>query len=315
MTNQDTFSENMVVKAAWYYYKENLTQTEISELLNITRNKVVRLLETARTTGIVQFNIKAPNTNCLSLEKDLKIRFCLKDAFIIPTPLNELNDSLANAASQYLINLIQPHDLIGIGWGDTISKTIRRLPLAPEHHVSLVTLTGGVNYYFQKHHEANEGGLNKFTGGIHMIPSPFLTSSAEMAESFLSEPSVKNILQLASMAQHYIVGIGGLSKEATIIKEENMSISELTYIERQGAVGDILGQFYNSDGELLDLPLHSKLVGTPLKKLKALKNVIGVAGGEEKIQAIYGALKGAYIDTLVTDENTALALLAMGGDT
>jgi DNA-binding transcriptional regulator LsrR (DeoR family) len=189
------------------------------------------------------------------------------------------------------------------------------LPLPPEHQVSLVTLTGGVNYYFQKHHEASEGGLTKFTGGIHMIPSPFLTSSIDMAGSFLNEPSVKNILQLASMAQHYIIGIGGLSKEATIIKEENMSISELTYIERQGAAGDILGQFYDTNGELLDLPLHKKLVGTPLERLKKLGNVIGVAGGEKKIHAIYGALRGAYIDTLVTDENTALALLAMGGDT
>ncbi|HSU80397.1 MAG TPA: sugar-binding transcriptional regulator [Candidatus Angelobacter sp.] len=315
MSHQDTFSENLVVKAAWYYYKENLTQTEISDLLNVTRNKVVRLLETARTTGIVQFNIKASNTNCLSLEKDLKILFRLKDAFIIPTPLTQLNESLAKAASQFLSNLILPNDLIGIGWGDTVSKTIQHLTLEPEQHVSLITLTGGVNYYFQKHRETNDGGLNKFTGGIHMIPSPFLTSSSDMAESFLSEPSVKNILHLASMAQHYIVGIGGLSKDATIVKEENMSISELTYIERQGAVGDILGQFYDANGELLALPLHEKLVGTPLAKLKELKNVIGVAGGEGKIKAIYGALKGNYLDTLVTDENTALALLSLGGDT
>ena len=36
-----------------------------------------------------------------------------------------------------------------------------------------------------------------------------------------------------------------------------------------------------------------------------MKHVVGVAGGTEKIDAIYGALKGKFIHSLITDEETA----------
>ncbi|MGG0177766.1 hypothetical protein [Gottfriedia acidiceleris] len=43
--SQDHYTENMLMKVAWYYYKENLTQNEIADLLELSRSKVVRMLE------------------------------------------------------------------------------------------------------------------------------------------------------------------------------------------------------------------------------------------------------------------------------
>jgi DNA-binding transcriptional regulator LsrR (DeoR family) len=40
-----------------------------------------------------------------------------------------------------------------------------------------------------------------------------------------------------------------------------------------------------------------------------MKHVIGVAGGDHKVDAIKGALRGKYIHSLITDEKTALKLL------
>lgn len=307
--NNDAFAENLLVKVAWYYYKDNLTQTEISELLNISRNKVVRLLERARAENIVQFQIKGPGVNCLEIERELVSACHLQQAFVIPAPKHSLSASLAKAAAQYLEMLLGEGELIGFGWGEAVSRTIESLTIDPSTEVSMVTLTGGVNYYFHKHDYSLEGGLDKFKGGIHVIPAPFLASSEEMAKNLLSEPSVRNILELAGLSHHVVVGIGGLSADSTIIKEEKMTLNELRYIKNQNAVGDILGQFYDADGVLLDLPHHNRLVGTSLTTLKHLKNVIGVAGGAQKIDAISGALKGGYIDTLITDEDTAAALI------
>ncbi len=89
-----------------------------------------------------------------------------------------------------------------------------------------------------------------------------------------------------------------------------MTMNELTFIKHQYAVGDILGQFYDQNGKIIDLPHHKKLIGTDLKSLRSL-NVIAVAAGEKKIDAIYGALKGKDITTLITDEATAISLLNM----
>ncbi|WP_409294253.1 sugar-binding transcriptional regulator [Peribacillus sp. SCS-26] len=302
------FEENLLIKAAWYYYKNNLTQNEIADILELSRNKVVRLLEKARSDGIVQFNIKGSGMNCLSTECDFIKFFGLSNAYIIPTVNKDLPGSLAQAASQFLENRLEDGDMLGIGWGEAVSKTLQSMNNHIADKVSIVTLTGGVNHYFQNQHEMNPG-LSKFGGRIHMVPAPFLASSQEMADSLLSEPSVGSILQLAGMCTHTLVGIGGLSADATIVKEQKMTVSDMAYIKSQKGAGDILGQFFDRDGHILHLPHHKQLIGISLEKLKKADNVIGVAGGRNKTDAIYGALKGGYINTLITDEQTALTLM------
>ncbi|WP_420486190.1 sugar-binding domain-containing protein [Gottfriedia acidiceleris] len=58
------------------------------------------------------------------------------------------------------------------------------------------------------------------------------------------------------------------------------------------------------------MPHHKRLIGTDLKSLSVL-NVIALAGGEKKIEAIYGALIGKDITAFITDEATAISLLNM----
>ncbi|MFM1652527.1 sugar-binding transcriptional regulator [Brevibacillus sp. B_LB10_24] len=300
----------MLVRVAWYYYKENLTQDQIAAKLNISRNKIVRILEKVRTEGIVQFHIKGQTANCLEIEHEFKQRFQLKDAFIIPTPRENMSDSLAKAAAQYLEERLQPNDFIGFGWGDAVARTIQHLSINPDDNISVVTLTGGVNYYyFHNKYDQYDVKLDKFNGRLFVIPSPLLASTEEMCANILSEPAVKEILELGNIISYAVIGIGGLSSESTIIKEEKMTLNELAYIQKQNAVGDILGQFYDKNGTVLDLPHHRRIVGVQLDRLKNMQNVIGVAGGQHKIAAIFGALRGGYLDTLITDEQTALELL------
>ncbi|WP_369903528.1 sugar-binding transcriptional regulator [Bacillus manliponensis] len=308
---QLNFEENLLTKVAWYYYKDQLTQQEIASLLHISRNKVVRLLDKARAEGIVSFHIKGAGLHCLSIERELIKAFHLMDSFIIPTPKTNFSDSLGKAAAQYLQSHLKQGELLGIGWGETISKVLENLNLDPSMQISVATLTGGVNHYFP----TKQSYLNHVQGQLHIIPAPFLTSTTEMADSIHAEPSVKEMLHLASLANIAVVGIGSLSEEATIIKEEKMTLGEMTYIRSQSGAGDILGQFYNEIGNKLHIPHHDRLIGISLSFLQNMKHVVGVAGGLEKVDAIYGALKGGYIHTLITDEITALSLLRKEGDT
>ena len=96
-------------------------------------------------------------------------------------------------------------------------------------NLSFVTLTGGVNHYLSR----KQNYLHYMQGDLHIIPTPFLASSTEMARSILSEPSVKDMLHVASLAHTAVVGIGGLSQDATIVKEEKLTLREMTYIRSQ----------------------------------------------------------------------------------
>ena len=106
-----------------------------------------------------------------------------------------------------------------------------------------------------------------------------------------------------------MVGIGAVSDKATIFKYGIANNEDLTLLKMQGAVGDILSQFYDKDGNILNTKFHKKLISIQLDHLKEAQQTIGIAGGEAKVQAIYSALLGGFINILITDENTALALL------
>jgi hypothetical protein len=61
-------------------------------------------------------------------------------------------------------------------------------------------------------------------------------------------------------------------------------------------VGDILGQFFDASGDVVDLPIHDRRIGIELADLRRIPKVVGVAGGEHKAEAILGALHGGFAD-------------------
>ncbi len=55
---------------------------------------------------------------------------------------------------------------------------------------------------------------------------------------------------------------------------------------------------------------ESSLVRALGERLKNIPEVIGVACGSEKADAISGAINGGLVNSIVTDENTALRILS-----
>ncbi|MEG0854747.1 MAG: sugar-binding domain-containing protein, partial [Angelakisella sp.] len=98
------YEDSLIIKTAWYYYLENMTQQRISELLGISRMKVIKLLEKARTSGIIQFKIREDGASRMVMEKQLAERYGLKDTFIVPANPEEdsVNETVARAAAMYI---------------------------------------------------------------------------------------------------------------------------------------------------------------------------------------------------------------------
>lgn len=73
---------------------------------------------------------------------------------------------------------------------------------------------------------------------------------------------------------------------------------------------NFLGYFFDAKGDVVtDIKIHNELIGLPLSALKTIPVRVGVAGGENKAEAIAAAMKGGYINALVTDQDTAAAIL------
>lgn len=299
------YEDSLVVKTAWYYYIENMTQQKISEKLGISRMRVIKLLEKARQEGVIQFRIQQDNTQRMQLEGQLAKMWGLKDVFVVPTPPEEdnINETIAQATAMYLSDRISENCFINMGYGDTPSRILNHLATMSKFPVSIVSLTGGVSYYLPNTQS------NIFNAKLYLLPAPLLVSSKEMVTAMMQEPSIIEIFRMVSLASITLVGIGGIGEDATILKNGILSKNDFLYLSMQGAVGDVLSHFIDKDGNLVHTNVEERLLSTPLDTLKKLDNVIGVAAGPSKVNAIRAALRGKYLDILITDEDTARQLI------
>ena len=78
--------------------------------------------------------VNSPSANCLKLEKQVTDRWQLRDAFIVPEiDPPTISRNLAAAAAQYIeLNLGKDETLLGFGWGNTVSLTLKYLSLTDE---------------------------------------------------------------------------------------------------------------------------------------------------------------------------------------
>lgn len=269
--------------------------------------RVNRLLDKARKAGIIQFSVREGDSKRMIVERELITQFGLKDAFVVPSPINEqdINESVAQAAAMYIHERLDKSGYINMGYGDTSSRILNHLANICEFPVNVVSLTGGVNYYLPNTRSSI------FNAKLYLTPAPLLMASEDIVKAMEQEPSVRQIRHMATLTQMSIVGIGGVDSNATLLTNGTLNHSDVLLLSMQGAVGDMLCHFIDKDGNVIQSSLERRLMSTSLEQLKEMNNSIGVAGGNTKAEAILAALKGKYLDVLITDETTASNVLRL----
>ena len=301
----DEKTYTLATKAAWFYYMENYTQHQIAEAMGLSRAKVIRLLEDAKTDGIIQFNFRKDDSTRVSLEKNLIAAYGLNDAFVVPTPLNEaaLTHTISRAAALYVSDHLRPGGYLNIGYGDTVSSMLGYLAKEHEDPINVVSMTGGVSYYLPS------VSSTAYAMHLFLIPSPLIVSSSEVRDALLGEKSIQEIYAMTEHADMSVVGIGAAVEGATVLRNGIIRESELAILKMQGSVGDVLNHFYDSEGNPITTEIENRTISTDIEKLRTMKNVVGVAGGPKKVAAIKAVLRGGYLNVLVTDSKTAEGLL------
>ena len=311
-------SEELLLRAAWFYYKDELTQDEIAKRLSVSRASVGRLLERARRVGLVSISLNAEYLDSFELSAELRRVFSLSEALVVPDHEKEsadrhaLNARVGVGGAQFLSTHLRPGGTLGVGWGETVSRVIAATNFGSVGPVHMVTLTGGVDGYLQTilsstGESATDAGLTTAS----VIPAPNIASSPSLAAALREEPTIQHVLKQACSVDQAVVGVGTPTVDATIVQLGYLTTEDVRMLRERGVVGDILGQFYDADGAVVDLPLHERRIGIELSELRYIPKVVGVAAGVHKAEAILGALRGGFLDVLVTNELAAIRLLEL----
>ena len=176
-----------MLRAAWYYYKDELTQDEIARRLSMSRASVGRLLDRARRVGLVSINLNTEYLDAFELSGELRKTFGLAEALVVPDHEKEpfdhhaMNARVGLGGAQFMSTHLRPGASLGVGWGETVSRVIAATSFGAVGPVHMVTLTGGVEGYLQtilssKGEIASESAhLTSAT----VIPSPIMASTSE----------------------------------------------------------------------------------------------------------------------------------------
>lgn len=313
-----SYDTRLMVKVCNLYYKDNLTQDKIAKKLKISKYQVNRILKKAIGLGIVQINIIDPTASVSNLEEELEKRFDLKRALVVENyGLSdvELKSKLGQAAAGYLLEIIKDGDVIGVSWGTTVNEVINHLPSRINKKVEVVQITGGSHYISVNIncHDVARRFASRFGTEPHLLFAPAVVDSENTKDLLLKETSIKKTFEYFDRVTIAIVGIGALYPRivSTLIETGSISQEDLKSLKESRAVGDILSHFFDIEGKICNSSLNKRLIAMPIDDLLKIPYSLGVAGGELKAEAILGAIRGRYVNILVTDSKAAERILKL----
>lgn len=308
----------LITKVARMYHERGLRQLEIADLLHVSQPRVSRLLKRAVELGIVHTSVIAPRGVHSALEEQVEQKYALREVVVADTGEAESNEAqmpvLGAAAAVYLQTTLTGGDRIGISsWSSTLLATVEAFHPRPTAVADqVVQLLGGVGLRSAQAHATRlTGGLANLTGAMPIyLPAPGLVASANAREALVNDPNIASVLAMTQDLTLVLVGIGSLDP-SQLLRESGNAIAETDQDElrRLGAVGDVCLRFFNANGSPVASSLADRVIGISEADLRSVPRRVGVAGGARKLNAIRAALRGGWVNVLITDQWIAQRLV------
>ncbi|NML44804.1 sugar-binding transcriptional regulator [Ramlibacter sp. G-1-2-2] len=308
--------EQVLVRAAWLYYMEGLTQDRIAEQLGLTRLKVNRLLGEARSSGLVGITINSRLASCVELEAELK-RVCgLQHAAIVPTPEDpaQIPVLLGRAAGEFLSRHLATQRVrgIGVGWGATLRETIRFVKPGhwPDVHVN--SMMGGLTRGLEINTFETASALATRLGArCSYLAAPLYAGSQKSRDTLVAQDVFQE--SFAEMASNDValLSVGDISEQSLLVRYGLPRDVTIASLKRARAVGDIVGRFLDAAGGPVDHPVNQRAITASLEALARIPTVIVASGGQHKAAIIAAVLHARLPKVLVCDEKTAAQALRL----
>ena len=301
-----------MARAAHLYYVLGLTQAEVAKRLNITRFKVHRMLTQAREMGMVRIEIDVPFTERLRIEASLIETYGLSAAFVCPSEESDtisLSAVIGQYASGVVADLLRDGLTVATSWGATLRALANSIDPGTAQHLTVVSMIGSLSTRSsQDKYEAASVLADRLGAECFYIPGPILCDSVEAKQAIDAQSVVQTAMAKARNADIALLSVGGTEmssmRNALVTGHENFDA-----VIKAGAVGNLLGRFIGKDGAVLDHPLNALCLGIGPDDIRQIPVRVLCAGGPKKETAIRSVLRRGAATILVTDEETARALL------
>lgn len=298
-------------RAVWLYFVESHTQSEIAAMLGLSRVAVVRLIADARRRNEVRITLSAPLAELAGVEQAVQERYDIGRVIAAPIGTAGIDPVkvIAAAAGIFINSMMRPSMTIGVGWGRTLFYSLPFIAGRTLEDFRVVSLLGGIAAA-RRFNPAEFAWqfAELFQGEGYLIPAPAIVDSPETKHALLEHCGLAEIFQMADHLDAVLVSVGSMVGLTTSYRMGHVSEAERRELIAAGAVGDLLYNFIDEKGRLVDHPVNRRVMAVDLPRLRKAPERILVSGGNDKLPVLRGAIKALSPTVLVTDEVTARAL-------
>ncbi len=304
--------QSLAIRAAWLHYAGGLTQAAVAKRLGVPSVKAHRLIARAVAEGVVKVSIDGEIVECAMLEDRLCRRYGLDYCEVAPDlgeeglPLR----ALGLAGASFLRRQIESGEnaVIGLGHGRTLAAAVQQMPHFEATGVRFVSLLGGLTRnYSANPHDVMHRLAEKTGARAYVLPVPFFANSEHDRAILLSQPGVRELIDMSNGAALKVAGIGTADAGAQLVASGMIEPHEIAEINAAGGAGEMLGHFFDAKGNVLETTLTARTLAVDLDGPPGSR-IVAIAGGTDKLAAIRAVLESGRLKGLITDEPTAVAL-------
>ncbi len=310
--------KDFLTDIATRYYLLADSQVEIARDLGLDPSTVSRYLKRARDEGVVHVEIRPPTREDLELGRQVAVQHGLARVVVAPTePGGESTGGVLTAtAARFIESQLRNGMRLGVSWGRTLAATIGDLHAGAVSGLRLAQIAGGVADPTPgiQGHDLVRRMAELYPGStVDYLHAPAIVGSTETAAALVGDRTIQSALAGARRSELALVGIGQMDEGSTLFRGGHVDPVDWAVLVAAGAAGNINTCFFDRAGRPIET-LRERTIAVSLEELRAIPTVVAVAGGGGKVTAIAGAIATGAIDILVTDEETARALLAADVD-
>jgi DNA-binding transcriptional regulator LsrR (DeoR family) len=302
----------LTASVARRYYVDGRSKVDIADEFQLSRFKVARLIESARTSGLVRIEIGYAGAIDVDLSSRLQEALGLHHALVIDSPEGHaatLRKELGRAAADLLSEIVTSEDILGLAWARAVSAmtaSLTRLAATP-----VVQLTGAL-----AHNGADDNSIElvreaaRISGGpAYLFYAPLIVPDAATAAVMRQQPEIAEAFAHFSSVTKAVVGLGSWESGQSTLYDA-MRVEDREELSRCGVIGDISGVLVAADGTAVEGRLSDRMIGIDARQMQAIPEVLAIAYGKAKAPAVHAAVRGGLVNALVTHASLARTLLA-----
>ncbi|GLY71469.1 sugar-binding transcriptional regulator [Amycolatopsis taiwanensis] len=295
------------------FYALGESKIEIAERFGISRFKVARLLEAARSSGLVRVEFDLPVPVDVELSDQVRSAYRLDRVFVLDRaastgPRSRVRRNIGALAARLVSEIVTEDDVLGLAWARSVNamaESVQRIARCPV--VQLCGVQAGMDMRDRSvetvRHVAAVSG-----GDAYPIYGPLVLPDARTTEILRRQPGIAETFGQFGKLTRAVVSIGAWRPgESTVY--DALPPAESEAIAARGAKAEVSARLFDSEGKPMSTGLAHHVLAISTPELFRVPEVIALGYTAPKAEAIDAVLRSGLVSTLITDTAAAEPLL------